>query len=82
MNAQKIEPFGDPFCKLRISQNLELHTLPDIAVDNDLQNLMIHPKINKGIQAPVRDIISNQLGGEPLSDTIKFGLEKRMGWMF
>ncbi len=70
MNAQKTEPFSDPFSKFRLSHNLELHTLPDIAVDNDLQNLMIHPRINKGIQAPVRDIIGNQLGGEPLSDSI------------
>lgn len=82
MDAQKIEPFSNFFSKFCLAHDLELHTLPDIAVDNDLQNLMIHPCINKGIQASVRDIIGNQLGGEPLSNTIKFSLEKRLGWIF
>lgn len=69
-NAQKIEPFSNSFSKFCFSHDLELHTFSDIAVDNDLQNLMIHPGINKGIQASVGDIIGNQLGGEPLSYTI------------
>jgi hypothetical protein len=75
-DAQKLKPAGNRTGKLLVPQDQELHHPADIAVDYDLQNLLVVVRIIGRMWVPVIHIMGDQPGLESLFDVFQLGPEQ------